>query len=90
MAKDVFAEIFKHNVDPVAYVEQNGLAMLNDDSLVEKTVNEVIAANTKSVEDYKNGKDKALGYLVGCTMKALKGKADPQVVNKILLEKLKA
>ncbi len=87
-AKDVFEVVFKDNVDPVKYVEENGLGMLNDDSLVEKTVDEVIAANTKSVEDYRSGKEKAFGFLVGQTMKALKGKADPQTVNKILKEKL--
>lgn len=88
-AKDVFEVVFKDNVDPVRYVEENGLGMLNDDSLVEKTVDEVIAANAKSVEDYRSGKEKAFGFLVGQTMKALKGKADPQTVNKILKEKLK-
>lgn len=87
-AKDVFEVVFKENVDPVKYVEENGLGMLNDDSLVEKTVDEVIAANTKSVEDYRSGKEKAFGFLVGQTMKALKGKADPQTVNRILKEKL--
>lgn len=89
VAKDVFAEVFKNDVDPVKFVEENSLGMLNDDSLVEKTVDEVLAANTKSVEDYKGGKEKAFGFLVGQTMKALKGKADPQTVNKILKEKLK-
>lgn len=88
IAKDVFEVVFKENVDPVKYVEENGLGMLNDDSLVEKTVDEVIAANTKSVEDYRSGKEKAFGFLVGQTMKALKGKADPQTVNRILKEKL--
>ena len=89
VAKDVFAEVFKNDVDPVKFVEENSLGMLNDDSLVEKTVDEVLAANTKSVEDYKGGKEKAFGFLVGQTMKALKGKADPQTVNRILKEKLK-
>lgn len=88
VAKDVFAEVFKNNVDPVKYVEDNSLGMLKDDSLVEKTVEEVLANNTKSVEDYRSGKEKAFGFLVGQTMKALKGKADPQTVNRILKEKL--
>ena len=88
VAKDVFAEVFKNDVDPVKFVEDNSLGMLNDDSLIEKTVDEVLANNTKSVEDYRSGKEKAFGFLVGQTMKALKGKADPQTVNKILKEKL--
>ena len=88
VAKDVFAEVFKNDVDPVKFVEENSLGMLNDDSLIEKTIDEVLANNTKSVEDYKGGKEKAFGFLVGQTMKALKGKADPQTVNRILKEKL--
>ncbi len=88
-AKAVFEQIFKNNIDPVKYVEENGLAMLNDDGLIESTVEQVIKNNSQSVEDYKNGKEKAFGFLVGQTMKALKGKADPQTVNKILNEKLK-
>ncbi len=88
VAKDVFAEVFKNNVDPVKYVEDNSLGMLKDDSLVEKTIEEVLANNAKSVEDYRSGKEKAFGFLVGQTMKALKGKADPQTVNRILKEKL--
>lgn len=88
VAKDVFEEVFKNNVDPVKYVEDNSLGMLKDDSLVEKTIEEVLANNAKSVEDYRSGKEKAFGFLVGQTMKALKGKADPQTVNRILKEKL--
>jgi aspartyl-tRNA(Asn)/glutamyl-tRNA(Gln) amidotransferase subunit B len=88
-AKDVFAEVFKHDVDPAVYIEEHSLGMLNDDSLVESTIDEVIKANSKSIEDYRNGKTQAFGYLVGQTMKALKGKADPQSVNRILKEKLK-
>lgn len=88
-AKEVFEEVFKNDVDPVKYVEENGLGMLNDDSLVESTIDEVIANNPKSIEDYRNGKEKAFDFIVGQTMKALKGKADPQTVNRILKEKLK-
>lgn len=86
--KEVFDEIFKNNVDPVKFVEEKGLLMLNDDSLIEKTIDEVIANNPKSIDDLKAGKDKAKGFLVGQTMAALKGKANPQTVNKILDEKL--
>ncbi len=82
--KEVFEQIFKNNVEPVKYVEENGLLMLNDDSLVEKTINKIIAENPKSIEDLKAGKDKAKEFLVGQTMKALRGKANPQTVNIIL------
>lgn len=88
VAKEVFEEMFKNNVEPVSYVTEKGLKMLNDDSLVEKTIDEVIANNPKSIEDFKSGKAKAKGFLVGQTMKALKGKANPQTVNQILDEKL--
>ena len=64
--------------------------MLNDDSLVSETIDKVIADNQKSVDDFKSGKEKAFGFLVGQTMKALKGKANPQAVNKILKEKLQS
>lgn len=86
--KDVFEKVFKDDIDPKTYIEENGLTMLNDDSLVEKTIDDVIANNPKSIEDLKNGKAKAKGFLVGQTMKALKGKANPQTVNKLLDEKL--
>ena len=55
---------------------------------MKKTIEEVIAANPQSVEDYRNGKEKAIGFLVGQTMKAMKGKADPGAVNRMLRELL--
>ena len=88
VGKEVFEEIFRNDVEPVKYVEEKGLLMLNDDSLVSDTIDKVIADNTKGVEDFKGGNEKAFGFLVGQTMKALKGKANPQAVNKILKEKL--
>ena len=89
VAKEVFEAVFKKNVDPAKYIEENNLAMVDDTSLVEETVAKVIADNPKSIEDLKAGKEKAKGFLVGQTMKALKGKANPQTVNKVLNEKLK-
>ncbi|MCD8090963.1 MAG: Asp-tRNA(Asn)/Glu-tRNA(Gln) amidotransferase subunit GatB [Clostridiales bacterium] len=86
--KEVFEALFKENIDPEAYIKEKGLMMLNDDSLVSDTIDEVIKNNPKSIEDYKGGKKKAFGFLVGQTMRALKGKANPQAVNKILREKL--
>lgn len=86
--KEVFEAMFKENVEPESYVKEHGLMMLNDDSLVSDTIDKILADNPKSVEDYNSGKEKAFGFLVGQTMKALKGKANPQSVNKILKEKL--
>lgn len=90
VAKEVFEVMFAEDVDPEAYVEEKGLKMVSDEGALRKTVEEVIAANPQSVEDYRNGKDRAIGFLVGQTMKAMKGKADPASVNKLLKELLTA
>ncbi|MCM1387570.1 MAG: Asp-tRNA(Asn)/Glu-tRNA(Gln) amidotransferase subunit GatB [Bacillus sp. (in: Bacteria)] len=86
VAKEVFEVMFAENIDPEAYVEEKGLKTVNDENALRKTVEEVIAANPQSVEDYRGGKEKALGFLVGQTMKAMKGKADPASVNQMLKE----
>ncbi len=86
VAKEVFEVMFAENIDPERYVEEKGLKTVNDEAALQKTVAEVIAANPQSVEDYRNGKEKAIGFLVGQTMKAMKGKADPAAVNRILKE----
>ena len=86
VAKEVFEKVFADDIDPVKYVEENGLKTVNDEGALTKTIEEIVAANPKSVEDYKSGKEKAIGFLVGQTMKAMKGKADPGEVNRILKE----
>lgn len=88
VAKEVFEEIFKSDVDPAKYVEEKGLKTVNDEGALRKTVEEVIANNPQSVQDYKSGKEKAIGFLVGQTMKAMRGKADPGMINKMLKELL--
>lgn len=88
VAKEVFEVMFDKNIDPEKYVEEKGLKTVNDEGALRKTIEDVIAANPQSVNDYHNGKDKAIGFLVGQTMKAMKGKADPGMVNKILKELL--
>ena len=88
VAKEVFEEIFKSDVDPAKYVEEKGLKTVNDEGALRKTVEEVIANNPQSVQDYKSGKEKAIGFLVGQTMKAMKGKADPGMINKMVKEML--
>ena len=90
VAKEVFEVMFTEDVDPETYVEEKGLKMVSDEGALRKTVEEVVAANPQSVEDYRNGKDRAIGFLVGQTMKAMKGKADPASVNKLLKELLTA
>lgn len=88
VAKEVFEKIFAEDVDPEQYVEEHGLKSVNDEGALRKTIQEVIAANPQSVEDYRNGKEKAIGFLVGQTMKIMKGKADPGMVNQMLKEVL--
>lgn len=88
VAKEVFEVMFEENVDPEQYVEERGLKTVNDEGALKKAVEEVIAANPQSVADYRGGKEKAIGFLVGQTMKAMKGKADPGAVNKMLKELL--
>lgn len=88
VAKEVFEQIFAKDIDPDQYVEQKGLKMVNDEDTLRKTIAQVIEDNPKSVADYHSGKEKALGFLVGQTMKAMKGKANPGMVNQILKELL--
>jgi aspartyl-tRNA(Asn)/glutamyl-tRNA(Gln) amidotransferase subunit B len=88
VAKEVFEVMFENDTDPEKYVEEKGLKTVNDEGALRKTIEEVIVANPQSVEDYRNGKEKAIGFLVGQTMKAMKGKADPGMVNSILKELL--
>ena len=85
-ARDVFEKVFAENVDPEAYVEANGLKIEADDGALKGVIEGIVAANPQSVADYHAGKKKAIGFLVGQTMKAMKGKADPGTVNKILAE----
>ncbi len=88
VAKTVFEEIFRHDTDPEVYVEENGLKVVKDEDTLRDTVKAVMAANPQSVEDYRNGREKAMGFLVGQTMKAMKGKADPSMVNQLVRELL--
>ena len=80
--------MFEKDIDPEAYVEEKGLRTVNDEGALKKVLEEVIVANPQSVEDYRSGKEKAIGFLVGQTMKAMKGKADPGAVNRMLKELL--
>ncbi len=88
VAKEVFEIIFDKDIDPVKYVEEKGLRIVNNEGALRKTVEEVIAKNPQSVEDYHSGKEKVIVFLVGQTMKAMQGKADPGLINNILKELL--
>ena len=86
VAKEVFAKVFDEDIDPEKYVADNGLGAVNDEGELKAVIEKVIAANPKSVEDINAGKVKAMGFLVGQTMKEMKGKADPGTVNALLKE----
>lgn len=86
VAKEVFEQIFEHNVDPLQYVEEKGLIIVHDADALRSTIEKIVESNPQSVADYKGGKQKAIGFLVGQTMKEMKGKADPGMVNKMLKE----
>ena len=88
VAKEVFEIVFDKDIDPEQYVEEKGLKSVNDEGELRDAVQRVIEENPQSVEDYHGGKEKALGFLVGQTMKATKGKANPGMVNKLLKELL--
>ncbi len=88
VAKEVFEKIFAEDIDPEKYVEEHGLKTVNDEGALKATLERVIAENPQAAADYRGGKEKALGALVGQTMKAMKGKANPGMVNQMLREML--
>ena len=88
VAKEVFEKIFTEDVDPEQYVEEKGLKTVNDTGALQAVVEKIIADNPQAAADYRGGKEKALGALVGQTMKAMKGKANPGMVNQMLRELL--
>lgn len=88
IGKKVLRTMFEEGGDPNIIVKEKGLIQINDEDEIKKIVLEIVKANPQSIEDYKNGKDRALGFLVGQVMKATRGKANPQMVNKMILEEL--
>ena len=88
IAKKVFAELIEHGGDAENIVKEKGLVQVSDSGQLLAWVNEALDNNPKSIEDYKNGRDRAIGFLVGQIMKASKGQANPQMINKMLLEEI--
>ena len=88
IAKDVFEILLEENKDPEIIVKEKGLVQITDNNEIEKIVEQVLSENVQSVEDYKAGKSNALKYLVGQAMRLSKGKANPQMINKMILERL--
>ncbi|WP_300266653.1 Asp-tRNA(Asn)/Glu-tRNA(Gln) amidotransferase subunit GatB, partial [uncultured Enterococcus sp.] len=88
IAKKVFQELMKNGGDPKVIVKEKGLIQLSDPAQLLPIINEVLDNNAQSIEDFKNGKDRAVGFLVGQIMKATKGQANPGVVNQLLKQEL--
>ena len=88
IAKKVFPELAENGGDAKQIMEDKGLVQISDEATLLKFVNEALDNNPQSVEDYKNGKGKAMGFLVGQIMKASKGQANPQKVNSLLKQEL--
>lgn len=88
IAKQVFNYLVEEGGDPEAYVKDKGLVQISDEGELTKIIGEVLDANEQSVTDFKEGKGRALGFLVGQVMKATQGQANPQMVNKILKEEI--
>ena len=84
VAKEVFEQMFKENVDPQVYVEEHGLKTVNDAGALEAVVKKVLENNPKVLEEYRGGKEKVLGFLVGQVMKEMKGKANPAMAGELL------
>ena len=88
IAKKVFKEIIQNDTEPKAWVEEKGMAQLSDPAKLQPIIDEVLDNNEQSIIDFKNGKDRAVGFLVGAIMKQTRGKANPKVVNKLLMASL--
>lgn len=88
IAKKVFEKMFDQNRDPEIIVKEEGLEVLSDENTLVVVVKKVLQSNSPSVEDYRKGKQRAFGFLVGQVMKETKGKANPKIVNRILKEEL--
>ncbi len=89
IAKKVFKELIENGGEPEQIVKDKGLVQISDEGALLKIVTEILDQNPQSIEDFKNGKDRAIGFLVGQIMKATKGQANPPMVNKLLVEEMK-
>ena len=89
IAKKVFKEIITNDAEPKAWVESKGMVQLSDPAKLQPIIDEVLDNNEQSIEDFKNGKDRAIGFLVGQIMKKTRGMANPKMVNKLLMASLK-
>ena len=87
-AKKVFEKVFEEDIDPVVYIEEHGLKIVEDTGLLEETINRILDANPGPLSELLGGKDKVMGFFVGQIMKEMKGKANPDSVRKALAEEI--
>lgn len=90
MAKKIFRKMFEDGIDPEDHIEKEGLTQVQDEGFILDIVKEVLSQNPQSIDDLKNGKDRAFGFLVGQVMKQSKGKANPQIVNTLLKKEIES
>jgi aspartyl-tRNA(Asn)/glutamyl-tRNA(Gln) amidotransferase subunit B len=90
IAKEVFEQMWAEGKEADAIIEAKGLKQITDAGAIEKTIDEVMAANPKQLAEYRSGKDKLFGFFVGQVMKATGGKANPAQLNELLKKKLQA
>ena len=88
IAKQLFKILVTEGGDADVIVQERGMAQISDPAQIQAIIAQVLEANQASVEDYRNGKDRAVGFLVGQIMKVSKGQANPQVVNQLLIKTL--
>lgn len=88
IAKEVFSEMIQTGKGPQTIIEEKKLAQISDEGLIEAVITKVISGNPDAIEDYKKGKKNALTFLVGQVMKETKGKANPKIVNEMLVKKV--
>ena len=89
IGKKVLEELFENPRDPEEIIQEKGWIQISDEGQIRQIVQKILEKNPQSVADYKSGKDRALGFLVGQAMKETKGKANPQLLNKMFLEEMK-
>ena len=88
-AREIFLKMLENDDDPNKLVKDMGTTLLSDEGEIQKIINQVLEENPQSIIDYKNGKDRAVGFLVGQVMKSSHGKANPAITNRLIVEELK-
>jgi len=89
IGKKLLVMVLEEGIDPAAYVVENNLGMVTDTGVIDEIIRELLAENQKNVDEYKKGNQKVFGFFVGGVMKKLGGKADPKLVNELLIKQLK-